>query len=124
MPEQTFPILDELHQHTERLMRDQYGTYVIQHVLVHGHPDDKTKIISELRRKMLKYVKDQNAQLVVRKYIECVEPASLQFLVDAFKGQVSVIWGWNIVIQGGVVYSVWNSQNFSSLYRLYSPPLL
>jgi pumilio RNA-binding family len=93
MPEQTFPILEEIHQQTERLVQDQYGSYVIEHVLEHGHPDDKTKIISELRRKMLKYVKDQNANHVVQKCIEWVEPASLHFLVDAFKGQVSVIWG-------------------------------
>lgn len=32
-PEQTSPILEELHQHTEQLLQDQYGNYVIQHVL-------------------------------------------------------------------------------------------
>lgn len=32
-PEQTAPILEELHQHTEQLIQDQYGNYVIQHVL-------------------------------------------------------------------------------------------
>ena len=29
-PEQTTPILDELHANTERLVQDQYGNYVIQ----------------------------------------------------------------------------------------------
>ena len=48
MPEQTCPILDELHQHTERLVQDQYGNYVIQHVLEHGTPEDKSKIVHEL----------------------------------------------------------------------------
>lgn len=31
--EQTAPILAELHAHTENLIQDQYGNYVIQHVL-------------------------------------------------------------------------------------------
>ena len=37
-------ILDEIHSHTEQLLQDQYGNYVVQHVLDHGKPDDKTKI--------------------------------------------------------------------------------
>ena len=32
-PEQTAPILNELHMNTETLIQDQYGNYVIQHVL-------------------------------------------------------------------------------------------
>lgn len=32
-PEQTSPILEELHSHAEQLVQDQYGNYVIQHVL-------------------------------------------------------------------------------------------
>lgn len=53
MPEQTSQILDELHQHTERLVQDQYGNYVIQHVLEHGTPEDKSKIVHELRGNIL-----------------------------------------------------------------------
>ena len=33
--------------------QDQYGNYVIQHVLEHGRLEDKMKIIQELRGKML-----------------------------------------------------------------------
>ena len=32
-PEQTAPVLNELHHNTETLIQDQYGNYVIQHVL-------------------------------------------------------------------------------------------
>ena len=53
LSEQTTPILEELHDHTERLVQDQYGNYVIQHVLEHGRPEDKSKIVSELRGKVL-----------------------------------------------------------------------
>ena len=52
-PAQTSPVLDELHQHTERLVQDQYGNYVIQHVLEHGRPDDRSTIVIELRGNVL-----------------------------------------------------------------------
>jgi pumilio RNA-binding family len=31
--DQTMPILEELHSNVEQLIQDQYGNYVIQHVL-------------------------------------------------------------------------------------------
>ena len=37
---------------------------------------------------MLKCVKDQNGNHVVQKCIETVEPSCLQFIIDAFRGQV------------------------------------
>ena len=51
--EQILPLLEELHDQTDRLVQDQYGNYVIQHVLEHGRPEDKSKIVSELRGKVL-----------------------------------------------------------------------
>uniref|UniRef100_A0A673IS47 Pumilio homolog 1 n=1 Tax=Sinocyclocheilus rhinocerous TaxID=307959 RepID=A0A673IS47_9TELE len=62
LPEQTLPILEEIHQHTEQLVQviyeafslsDQYGNYVIQHVLEHGRAEDKSKIVSEIRGNVL-----------------------------------------------------------------------
>lgn len=40
-----------LHRHC--LLQDQYGNYVIQHVLEHGRPEDKSKIVAEVRGKVL-----------------------------------------------------------------------
>jgi len=34
-------------------LQDQYGNYVIQHVLEHGRPEDKSKIVAEVRGKVL-----------------------------------------------------------------------
>ena len=51
--DQVSGILEELHQQTDHLVHDQYGNYVVQHVLEHGQPEDKTKIISQLRGKFL-----------------------------------------------------------------------
>ena len=42
--EQTNPVLEELHTHIEALIQDQYGNYVVQHVLDRGKPEDKSKI--------------------------------------------------------------------------------
>ena len=33
-----------MHNHTEALIQDQYGNYVVQHVLDHGLDKDKSKI--------------------------------------------------------------------------------
>ena len=44
--------------------------------------------MKELDGHVLKCVKDQNGNHVVQKCIECVEPKFLQFIIDAFKGQV------------------------------------
>ena len=45
--------------------------------------------MKELDGHVLKCVKDQNGNHVVQKCIECVEPKHLQFIIDAFKTQVS-----------------------------------
>ena len=45
--------------------------------------------MKELDGHVLKCVKDQNGNHVVQKCIECVESKHLQFIIDAFKGQVS-----------------------------------
>ena len=67
MPDQTAPILEELLEHTERLVQDQYGNYVIQHVLEHGTPDDKAKIVRELRGKALLLSQHKFARCALRR---------------------------------------------------------
>ena len=34
------------------LVKDQYGNYVIQHVLEHGRPEHKSQMVNELRGKI------------------------------------------------------------------------
>lgn len=41
------------HLHVCCPLQDQYGNYVIQHVLEHGRPEDKSKIVAEVRGKVL-----------------------------------------------------------------------
>lgn len=47
--------------------------------------------MKELDGHVLKCVKDQNGNHVVQKCIECVDPNHLQFVIDAFRGQVRLI---------------------------------
>lgn len=47
-------------------------------------------MVKELDGHVLKCVKDQNGNHVVQKCIECVDPVSMQFIVEAFRGQVSI----------------------------------
>ena len=49
---------------------------------------NKQNISQELDGNVLKCVKDQNGNHVVQKCIETVEPACLQFIIEAFRGQV------------------------------------
>ncbi len=49
----------------------------------------QSDIVRELDGHVLKCVKDQNGNHVVQKCIECVQPQALQFIIDAFQGQVS-----------------------------------
>lgn len=46
------------------------------------------ELVMELDGHVLKCVKDQNGNHVVQKCIECVDPHALQFIIDAFQGQV------------------------------------
>lgn len=48
-------------------------------------------MVRELDGHVLKCVKDQNGNHVVQKCIECVQPHALQFIIDAFKGQVRLL---------------------------------
>ncbi len=58
---------------------------------------------------MLKCVKDQNGNHVVQKCIECVQPQALQFIIDAFQGQVR-LFIFIIITAGG--HSPFNNLHF------------
>lgn len=60
--EQMHPLLEELLQHTDDLVRNEYGNYVIQHVLERGHPDVKGYVMQLLRGKAFVYCQDKYAR--------------------------------------------------------------
>lgn len=62
-------MLEELHRSTSQLVQDQYGNYVIQHILEHGKPKDKAMIISKVRGHTLQLSKHKFASNVVEKCV-------------------------------------------------------
>ena len=47
--------------------------------------------MKELDGHVQKCIKDQNGNHVVQKCIECVDPVHVNFIIDAFKGQVCIL---------------------------------
>ena len=66
-----------------------YGCRVIQKAIESVNLETQISIMKELDGFVLKCVNDQNGNHVVQKCIEFVPPEHLQFIVDAFKGNVS-----------------------------------
>jgi mRNA-binding protein PUF3 len=60
-------IMQELHAEGSRLIADQYGNYVTQHVIEHGGPEDRAKMIALVTDKLLVYSKHKFASNVVEK---------------------------------------------------------
>lgn len=106
--EQTAPILAELHAHTDQLIQDQFGNYVIQHVLgeyfflivfevffdewflfvclEHGKPEDKSQLISSVRGKVLALSQHKFASNVVEKCVTHATRAERASLIEEVCG--------------------------------------
>lgn len=110
--EQTAPILGELHTHTKNLIQDQYGNYVIQHVLginesinndklctqkknsnskhlkysfsisEHGKAEDKSILINNVRGKVLELSQHKFASNVVEKCVTHATRSERAFLIE------------------------------------------
>nr|XP_036866364.1 pumilio homolog 1 isoform X9 [Manis javanica] len=85
--EQKLALAERIRGHVLSLALQMYGCRVIQKALEFIPSDQQNEMVRELDGHVLKCVKDQNGNHVVQKCIECVQPQSLQFIIDAFKGQ-------------------------------------
>ena len=56
------------------------------------------EIVKELDGHVQKCIKDQNGNHVVQKCIECVDPVHVNFIIDAFKGQVGTTLCFHAVL--------------------------
>lgn len=63
-------VLHELHMCASTLIIDQYGNYVTQHVIEHGKPEDRGRIISLVTSNLVGYSKHKFASNVVEKSIQ------------------------------------------------------
>uniref|UniRef100_A0A674MCV0 Pumilio RNA-binding family member 2 n=1 Tax=Takifugu rubripes TaxID=31033 RepID=A0A674MCV0_TAKRU len=91
--DQKLALATRIRGHVLPLALQMYGCRVIQKALESISSDQQviSDIVRELDGHVLKCVKDQNGNHVVQKCIECVQPQALQFIIDAFKGQVFVL---------------------------------
>eukprot|EP01006_Ploeotia_vitrea_P035211 TRINITY_DN65846_c5_g1_i1.p1 TRINITY_DN65846_c5_g1~~TRINITY_DN65846_c5_g1_i1.p1 ORF type:complete len:700 (+),score=99.20 TRINITY_DN65846_c5_g1_i1:38-2137(+) len=64
------PILDEILDNVNTLVRDQYGNYVVQHVLINGRPVYQYAIIERLRGDVLELSTHKFASNVVEKMFQ------------------------------------------------------
>ncbi|KTG02882.1 hypothetical protein cypCar_00011806 [Cyprinus carpio] len=104
LPEQTLPILEEIHQHTEQLVQDQYGNYVIQHVNVvekcvtHSLRAERAMLIDEVcsmadgpHSALYTMMKDQYANYVVQKMIDVAEPTQRKIVMHKIRPHIATL---------------------------------
>lgn len=75
-------LLEELHRCTSQLVQDQYGNYVVQHILEHGKEQDKAMIIAKIRGHVLQLSKHKFASNVVEKCVAYGRKEDRHALID------------------------------------------
>lgn len=76
------PVLEEIHANCEALVQDQYGNYVVQHLLEHGRPADRARVAAHLRGKVLAYSQHKFASNVVERCLQFGAPADRRSMVE------------------------------------------
>uniref|UniRef100_A0A7N0TLU4 PUM-HD domain-containing protein n=1 Tax=Kalanchoe fedtschenkoi TaxID=63787 RepID=A0A7N0TLU4_KALFE len=79
-------MMDEILRSVCKLAQDQYGNYVIQHVLEHGKPHERSCIISKLTGQIVQMSQQKFASNVVEKCLTFGDPVERQILVDEMLG--------------------------------------
>ncbi|KAJ7538178.1 hypothetical protein O6H91_11G037200 [Diphasiastrum complanatum] len=79
-------IMEEILRATCNLAQDQYGNYVVQHVLEHGRPHERSEIITKLAGQIVQMSQHKFASNVVEKCLEFGGPAERQILINEMLG--------------------------------------
>ncbi|PSS09419.1 Pumilio 1 like [Actinidia chinensis var. chinensis] len=79
-------VMDEVLGSVSMLAQDQYGNYVVQHVLEHGQPHKRSTIIKELAGKIVQMSQQKFASNVVEKCLTFCGPSERQLLVNEMLG--------------------------------------
>ncbi|GKV26730.1 hypothetical protein SLEP1_g35977 [Rubroshorea leprosula] len=79
-------IVDEILDAACGLSQDQYGNYVIQHVLARGKPYERSHIINKLTGKIVQMSQHKYASNVVEKCLEYGDNAEREFLIGEIIG--------------------------------------
>ncbi|XP_042418571.1 pumilio homolog 3-like isoform X1 [Zingiber officinale] len=79
-------VMGEIIQSVCLLVQDQYGNYVVQHVLEHGNPDERSAIIKQLSGKIVQMSLQKFASNVVEKCLTFGSFEERQILVNEMLG--------------------------------------
>lgn len=79
-------MMDEILQSICALAKDQYGNYVVQHVLQHGKPEERSSIISKLSGEIVKMSQQKFASNVIEKCLTYSSPEERQLLINEMLG--------------------------------------
>uniref|UniRef100_A0A0C9SAH0 TSA: Wollemia nobilis Ref_Wollemi_Transcript_3604_4174 transcribed RNA sequence n=1 Tax=Wollemia nobilis TaxID=56998 RepID=A0A0C9SAH0_9CONI len=79
-------MMDEILQAVCTLAQDQYGNYVVQHVLEHGKPNERAAVIKKLAGQIVQMSQQKFASNVVEKCLVFGGPAERQILISEMLG--------------------------------------
>ncbi|KAK8463522.1 hypothetical protein SEVIR_1G374800v4 [Setaria viridis] len=79
-------MMEEIMQSVVTLTEDQYGNYVIQHVLQHGKPEERSTIITQLAGQIVRMSQQKFASNVVEKCLTFGNPEQRQILINEMLG--------------------------------------
>ncbi|KAK9282909.1 hypothetical protein L1049_011134 [Liquidambar formosana] len=79
-------MMDEILLSVCMLAQDQYGNYVVQHVLEHGKPHERSAIIKKLTGQIVQMSQQKFASNVVEKCLTFGDPVERQILVNEMLG--------------------------------------
>ncbi|XP_042044040.1 pumilio homolog 1-like [Salvia splendens] len=79
-------VMEEIMNSVCMLAQDQYGNYVIQHVLGHGKPSERSAIIHQLIGKIVEMSQQKFASNVIEKCLSCGAHEERQALVHEMLG--------------------------------------
>jgi hypothetical protein len=82
-------IIEELHACAQMLITDQYGNYVIQHVIRHGKLDDRNKLIDIVTAQVMTLSKHKYASNVVESVMEVGTYEQRQAIISQFTAKNS-----------------------------------
>ncbi|XP_022752720.1 pumilio homolog 2-like [Durio zibethinus] len=85
-PKTQSKVMDEILGSVSMLAQDQYGNYVVQHVLERGKPHERSIIIKELAGKIVQMSQQKFASNVVEKCLTFGGPSERQLLVNEMLG--------------------------------------
>lgn len=80
-------IMEEILRSICTLAQDQYGNYVVQHILEHGKPEERSEILTKMTGQIVQMSQHKFASNVVEKCLEFSGPTERQILITEMLGQ-------------------------------------